>query len=216
MIRMNAPPWRLGAATAILGLAAACAAQPRGDTIGPNEFRRAGDTLLCFTLEQPGKAAGTNPSEQDCLRIGSVRIGQPAAEIRHHFGKPYDTLEHLGATVLVYPIGPDADPMPYWAISVRDGSVIAIQITGRSEPQGNAFSSLRLGDRVDKVRRVLGAPAATKAVEDIGATLWSYEPFPISIEIKDERVYSMKIWQPERAAPGRSVMAPGPGGDRPG
>ena len=132
MIRMNAPPWRLGAATAILGLAAACAAQPRGDTIGPNEFRRAGDTLLCFTLEQPGKAAGTNPSEQDCLRIGSVRIGQPAAEIRRHFGKPYDTLEHLGATVLVYPIGPDADPMPYWAISVRDGSVIAIQITGRA------------------------------------------------------------------------------------
>lgn len=190
--------WRLGAAAVILSLAAACAGGS-GKDIRPNEFHRAGAGLVCITLNE----GPIVPGYLDCLRVGPVKIGDTAASIKRRFGKPYKVIPRRGATELVYPIPSKDNLLPYWVFTVKNRKVSAIQITGRLEPIGYAFSSLRLGDPEDKVRRILGPPTATEAINGVGAILWSYRPFPISMEIKDGRVYSMKIRQPKPAA--RSV-----------
>lgn len=198
MIKVNElRPWRLGAAAVVLSLAIASGVRTSDAATGSNEFRRVGDTVLCVTLGKSGKPTiDPNLTDANCLRIGRMRLGQSAAKIRQRFGKPYKTVKHNGATAAVYVIKSEADSPPYWVISEKRGKVVSIQITGESEPNGNAFSSLRLGDPEDKVRRLFGEPTSTAPVKSIGATVWFYRPLSFSIEIKDERIYSMKVWQP--------------------
>lgn len=161
-----------------------------GIAIAPNEFRTAGGGLACITQDP----AEYTPPYLNCLRIGPVRIGQTRAEISRLFGKPSRVLKRRGGVIRVYPI--KATPKPaYWVIVFSRGDrVRAIQLTGVAEDRDYPFSSIRLGDRSERVREILGKPAKVSDAEEIGGTLWSYRPFPISFEMKGGRVYSMKVW----------------------
>ncbi len=184
------PLSRPGAVAIILSLTAAGATAFAKD-IRMNEFRAAGRGLVCVTRD----AALHSPPHLSCLRIGPVRIGQSAAKIRRMFGQPYRVLRRNGREIRVYVADTQTNPTPYWVIYLDGNRVVGIQLTGRSEKTGISFSSIRLGDRARRVREILGKPAHTRPVKEIGGTLWSYRPFPVSIEIKDGRVYSMKVWR---------------------
>lgn len=154
------------------------------------EFRYAGGAIVCITTDTPDPEKGYLP----CLHIGPVSIGQSYAEIQKMLGEPWKTMKHGAATVTrVYPIQTKKEgPLPYWVIQFINGTVEAIQLTGFHADKELAFSSIRPGDRQKRVTDILGAPAFKTAVKEINGVLWSYRPFPISIEIKDKRVYS--IW----------------------
>lgn len=162
----------------------------------PNEFRHAGGGLTCITPEPPDETSG--PVYRACLRIGPVQIGQTLRDIARMFGKPYRVVENGDTTMRVYIIDidtPQGQRTPYWVIGFdKERRVISIQMTGERGDKKLAFSSIRLGDPASRVTKILGKPSVTRDVKDVeGAKFWGYMPFPISIEIKNKRVYSIRI-----------------------
>ena len=168
---------------------AAVAAQP------VNEFRDAGAGLACIAEAAP--AEGQTPPYLDCLRIGPVRIGETLRDVAMRFGKAGKEVRQGPVTLRVWPVRldvPAGTSLPYWVIGFdEDRRVVSIQLTGDKRVDEYTFSSLRLGDPDSRVRRILGEPAETQPVSAIGAEMWSWRPFPISLEIKDGRVYSMRV-----------------------
>jgi hypothetical protein len=54
---------------------------------------------------------------------------------------------------------------------------------------------VELGDSVEAVTDVFGLPKEKNEVEGMeGVTLWSYPPYPISLEMRDEKLFSIRIW----------------------
>lgn len=187
---------RFGMIVALLIFGQSVAATPGAFEPAPNEFRRSGGTLVCITPEKPEETL--DPIYRACLRIGPAQIGQSLREIAMMFGDPYRVVENGDTTLRVYTIDigiPQGQPVPYWVIGFdKDRRVVSIQMTGDRGDNKLAFSSIRLGDPASRVIKILGEPYATRAVKDIeGAEFWGYMPFPISIEIKNRRVYSIRI-----------------------
>lgn len=182
-------PFGLLAILALLLFSPAAAAQ-----IPEFEFRDIGGTLACNTGKNPGE--GTPPYIQ-CLRIGPVAIGQTLQDVARLLGKAYRVIENGDTTQRVYIIRigtPAGQPAPYWVIGFDgDRRVVSIQMTGVRGDDKLAFSSIRLGDSKSRVAGILGAPYMRRDVEDIEAEFWGYTPFPISLEIKDGRVYSIRV-----------------------
>lgn len=181
--------WLITSLAVAASTTGAAAAEP---AIAANEFRRAGATLACITPAEPKDSGGM----RDCLRIGPLQVGMSLFDVSRELGKPYRVVEQDGATLRVYVISVEAppnSPLPYWVVGFRDGRVDSIQMTGERGDERFAFSSIRLGDPKSRVVEILGAPFATRNVEDVGAEFWGYAPFPISLEIKGGRVYSIRI-----------------------
>ncbi len=156
-----------------------------------NEFIRRGGALVCVTdtlkREEP-------TSYLPCLRIGSIHIGQSEKDVERLLGNPWKVIKKDDATTIkVFPIESDEPSKPYWVITFKAGTAEAVQLTGKNPKTAEAFSSIRLGDTKTKVLKILGEPFATEPVEGIKGIMWSYRPFPISIEIVDERVYSIRM-----------------------
>lgn len=190
------PSRSLGLAVALLILGQSAAAGKSEIAPGPNEFRSAGGGLACITPELPDETV--RPSYRACLWIGPVRIGQTLRDVAMMFGDPYRVVERGDTTLRVYTIDidtPKGQPVPYWVIGFdKDRRVISIQMTGERGDRKLAFSSIRLGDPASRVTKILGEPFVTREVKDVeGAEFWGYMPFPISVEIKNKRVYSIRI-----------------------
>ena len=59
-----------------------------------------------------------------------------------------------------------------------------------------ASINIKLGASNDYVLKILGEPSTKQDVKEIQGIRWSYNPFPISIELVDNKVYSIKILKP--------------------
>lgn len=155
-----------------------------------NEFVRRGGGLVCVTdTFSPDESASYLP----CLRIGPIHIGQSEKDVERLLGNPWKVIKDGATTVKVFPIESDEQPLPYWVITFKAGAAESVQVTGKNPKPAASFSSLRLGDTKATVLAILGEPLATKPVAEIKGIMWSYRPFPISIEILDERVYSIRV-----------------------
>ncbi len=155
-----------------------------------NEFMRRDGGLVCVTDTFNANEPATY---LPCLRIGSIHIGQSEKDVERLLGNPWKVIRDGATTVKVFPIESDERSKPYWVISFKAGTAESVQLTGKNPKVAGSFSSIRLGDTKTKVLEVLGEPFATKPVEDIQGILWSYRPFPISIEIVDGTVYSIRV-----------------------
>lgn len=162
-----------------------------------NEFRASGAGLVCITEAVP--AEGQTPPYRDCLRIGPVGIGDSLRDVAMRFGKAGKEVRQGPVTLRVWPVRmdvPAGTSLPYWVIGFdEDRRVVSIQLTGDKRVDEFTFSSLRLGDPESRVRRILGEPAEKQAIPSVGAVMWSWRPFPVSFEIKDGRVFSMRVSQ---------------------
>ena len=162
-----------------------------------NEFRVSNEMLVCDAEAPP--AEGEMPPWRDCLRIGPVRIGETLRDVAMRFGRAGKEVRQGPVTLRVWPVQmdvPAGTSLPYWVIGFdEDRRVVSIQLTGDKPLDRYAFSSLRLGDSESQVRRVLGEPAERQEVPGVGAEMWSWRPYPVSFEIKDGRVYSMRVSQ---------------------
>jgi hypothetical protein len=102
-------------------------------------------------------------------------------------------------TLRVWPVRldvPAGTSLPYWVIGFdEDRRVVSIQLTGDKRIDRYTFSSLRLGDPESRVHRILGEPTEKQEVSKVGAEMWSWRPYPVTLEIKDGRVYSMRVSQ---------------------
>ncbi len=157
--------------------------------IAVNEFRRAGAGLVCVT-----ETAKHDEGYLQCLRIGQIHIGQREKDVERLLGSPWKVIKQDDTTTIkVFPIESNEEMKPYWVITFKKGAVEAIQATGKNPKTATSFSSIKLGDKKARVLEILGKPNASKSVEAIKGAMWSYQPFPISIELVDDRVYSIRV-----------------------
>jgi hypothetical protein len=154
-----------------------------------NEFRRKGGGLVCTT-----ETFKPDEGYLQCLRIGPIYIGQRERDVERLLGNPWKVIKQDDSTTIkVFPIESNEESKPYWVITFKNGAAEAVQVTGKNPKVTISFSSIKLGDKKSRVLEILGKPFASETIEDIKGTLWSYRPFPISIEIVDDRVYSMRL-----------------------
>ena len=160
-----------------------------------DDFRVSGGELVCGDDAAPGEAGAA--SYGDCLRIGPVRIGETLRDVAMRFGRAGKEVRRDGLTLRVWPVNlnvPQGTSLPYWVIGFDDRRrVVSIQLTGDRPLDRYEFSSLRLGDPEARVRAILGEPSETQPVPGIGAEMWIWRPHPVTLEIKDGRVYSMRV-----------------------
>jgi len=159
--------------------------------IPTNEYRFLRGTLVCIA----DSVSATSPFA--CLHIGAIRIADRYDGIETRYGKPSQVIpQSKGREIKVFVLKSKRNETTYLAITVEDNLVNAIQIEGARPDEPLPFSSVSLGDSSQRLIDLLGEPAKRKSVEENGATLWSYSPFPFSFEIVDQKVSSMKIWNP--------------------
>lgn len=162
-----------------------------------DEFRVTVDGLTC--VSDTASAAGPGTPWHDCLQIGPVRIGQSLRDVAMRLGRAGKEVRQGAVTLRVWPVSldvPPGTPLPYWVIGFDDDRrVVSIQLSGEQRVERYSFSSLRLGDPESRVREILGEPTETLPVPAIGAEMWNWRPYPVSLELKNGRIYSMRVSQ---------------------
>lgn len=173
----------------------ATAQQEKSDLSGAvNEFRRAGAGLGCTTLAD---APDTDPPELPCLHIGQLQVGARFSDIRSAWGEPERAVpQNDSLTAYVYVFDYEAESPAYTVLTVRSDTVVAVQLTGTAMHEDYTLSSVRLGDPEDRVLKFLGPPMMTREVPEVNGVQWGYAPWPLSLEIVDGRVYSMRVSLP--------------------
>jgi hypothetical protein len=170
---------------------------PGGPASAANEFRVTGGELACVGDGEPVESQ--SPPYRECLQIGPVRIGESLRDVAMRFGRAGKEVRQGEVTLRVWPVRMDLPPgtsLPYWVIGFdEDRRVVSIQLTGDKRIDRYTFSSLRLGDPESRVHRILGEPTEKQEVSKVGAEMWSWRPYPVTLEIKDGRVYSMRVSQ---------------------
>jgi hypothetical protein len=180
------------------------------------EFGYSGGVLTCDSSAQP---PDQQPPYLACLQIGPIQIGETLRTVSMKFGKARKTVKRGDVTERLYPIAlnvPAGHPVPYWVIGFDRQRVISIQITGdllvdqyaigfdrqrviSIQITGDllvdqyAFSSIRVGDPESRVLLLLGPPEFSQPVSQVGGDMWGYSPYPVTFEIKNGRVYSMRV-----------------------
>jgi len=157
------------------------------------EFRYSGGELICDSSAQP---TDQQLPYLDCLQIGPVQIGETLRTVSMKFGKARKTVKRGEVTERLYPIAlnvPPGQPVPYWVIGFDRQRVISIQITGNLRVDEYAFSSIRVGDPESRVLLLLGPPEFSQPLPQVGGDMWGYSPYPVTFEIKNGRVYSMRV-----------------------
>ncbi|MCK5620746.1 MAG: hypothetical protein KAJ11_00540 [Alphaproteobacteria bacterium] len=157
------------------------------------EFRYSGGELNCISGVE---SAGQEPPYLDCLQIGPVRIGETLRTVSMKFGKARQTVNRGPVTERIYPISlnvPAGQRVPYWVIGFEGQRVISIQITGDLRVDQYAFSSIRIGDPESKLLKLFGPAGFSQPAPQIGGVMWGYSPYPVTFELKNGRVYSMRV-----------------------
>ena len=157
------------------------------------EFRYSGGELNCISGVE---SAGQEPPYLDCLQIGPVRIGETLRTVSMKFGKARQTVNRGPVTERIYPISlnvPAGQRVPYWVIGFEGQRVISIQITGDLRVDQYAFSSIRIGDPESKLLKLFGPAGFSQPAPQIGGVMWGYSPYPVTLELKNGRVYSMRV-----------------------
>ncbi len=148
-----------------------------------------------------------------CLRIGWVYVGMVRREVERLLGAPWKSLRHEadGHDIAVYLVYRDEkrDRGAYYAIEYEPVGRVqvaqSVQLTADPTPLPLDLSCLQLGDSGDRVTRQLGHPTSTEPFDDPSVQLrgvrWAYGDAPISIEVVDGKVYSLKVWRPVALPP---------------
>jgi hypothetical protein len=140
-----------------------------------------------------------------CLRIGTIAITDSLKtaerKIKKYGGEYLKSMElDNGQIAKVYcmpPIDRTKTHMePYLILCVKGNEIKSIQLTGNGTESKLQFSSFGLGDSKETVIAMVCAPTKTEEEKDMpGVQLWNYDSKPFSVEIKDEKVYSIKVWR---------------------
>lgn len=131
-----------------------------------------------------------------CLHMGGLFIGQSRVAVEKILGQADKELNVAGVDYYAYTIEPFYevhDVFPYFLISYQAGKVHSLQATGLSIPPNINFASIHFGDEPQAVVAKLGEPSNKFNRRDNGFEVWEYKPYPISIEFKQFKVYSIRI-----------------------
>jgi hypothetical protein len=187
------------------------------------EFRKEVSTgSLTIGCDRVAKAGEKNPFEEGglgygyCLRIGPMILGmeffrlQIALTNLKQIPEAYITKARIinttgdGVRTLLIPLTTQfmdgkTHLLSYLVVLMDDkGIVRGLQLTGKPDSitENLPFSSIKLGASKDRVVDILGNPSSISNIPDMNGKLWNYAPFPISIEIVNGVVYSVRLDTP--------------------
>src|SRR2546426_8237496 len=166
--------------------------QMQAGPVQPGEFRRDSKGLGC-------RLSTFEVTYRSCLKIGPFTIGDDLTTVERQVGKPAKVIpQPNGVEARLYPIETSRSAeglklLSYWVIGYQNAKTTSIQLTGQPTKEGFTFSSIRLGDPVEKVLRLLGEPTSKSPVSGFNAISWNYAPFPFSLEMKDGSVFSIRV-----------------------
>lgn len=172
-------------------------------TSGPvGEFRSSGNTLGC-NVGSFIDHFDSNSSDAylPCMKIGHVAIGASRSRVERNLrGLMSKQPGENGKETRVYVVNGKRVKKgfmleSYIAIEYQNDIVESIQFTGKPVYGKLKFSSLQLGDPVKKVKRLFGKPTSTKEVviDDKKLTLFDYAPYPVTMEIEKNRLYTIRL-----------------------
>jgi hypothetical protein len=153
-----------------------------------------------------------------CLRLGPLKLGMELYQLQVRLSDDKRILQTYitGRVVNVSPDGTRTVLIPLRASEVgggqirlisylvalveTTGQVTNLQLSGKANEIADQFpfSGIKLGSPQQHVVDTLGFPSSVTDVPKIKGKLWSYAPFPFSIEIVDGVVYSLRIHRPTR------------------
>jgi len=175
--------------------------------VGAYSFLRVRDTLRCI-VDRDDEDGTPAP----CLRIGEVYVGEGRADVERTLGAPKQSVPRdNGAVAYVYVVFFDRTTgrSGYYVVEYESAAgeqvVKALQLTRDRPPLPLDFSCVLLGDAQDRLTLQLGPPTQTLPFDDptvhVKGERWSYGALPVSVEIVNRQVYSMRVWRPDRLPP---------------
>ncbi len=184
---------------------AACLSSSRAADFERKDYGYRGDYIIggsgfaCrVTADQ--KPQSENINAQNCLYLGTKQRPLPlwvdAKPLLDSLRKPLDIIpEPSGAINYVFEIGP-GDPIPYIVVTVTEGRVTSLQVSGTGVDPGFPWASYQgvaLGASTDDLKARFGEPFQTGPAGLPDTIYWDYRPWTFSFEIKAERVTSIRI-----------------------
>ncbi len=181
------------------------------------EFRKAWSPGIqgigCMSTVKPDTSISSSASYSHCLRLGALKLGMEFYQLQIELMKLGSIPEQQIVNAKIISVTPDGirtvlipivispnenqNRLHTYLVAVLDagGAVQALQLTGKPSDSTSAlhFSSITLGMPKEKVADILGYPSSVGDVPEIHGRLWSYAPFPFTIEFKDGGVYSVRI-----------------------
>lgn len=187
------------------------------------EFRKASSpgmqSIACVTILEPGASPPSGPGYNNCLRLGSLKLGMEFYRLQIALADlktiPEQNIVHPrivnkspdGVLTVLVPISTvqsgDQIRMQSYLVALLDnsGTVKSLQLTGKPSETTTAlhFSGITLGIPKEKVVDILGFPSSVSDVPEIRGKLWNYSPFPFTIEFSNDKVYSVRIHSPSES-----------------
>lgn len=138
----------------------------------------------------------------NCLALGDINIGSKFDALRQKLGEPWHTFPRSDGSIdEVYPLRIYQHSTVYWVISHKNNRIVAAQLTGNQAPQTILFAGLQLGDHQDLIIDTLGYPNGRRRYGRSSAYLWDYHPLPFTLEIFNNRLYSVRVHQSREKIP---------------
>lgn len=184
------------------------------------EFRKASapgiQGISCTIILKPGDPPPSGFDYSNCLRLGSLKLGMEFYRLQKALSDLKTIPEQNiikprivnkspdGVLTVLIPISTtqsgDQIRMQSYLVALLDnkGIVQSLQLTGKPNDTTSSlqFSSIALGSLKEKVLDILGLPSSVSDVPEIRGKLWSYAPFPFTIEFANDTVYSVRIYSP--------------------
>ena len=129
-----------------------------------------------------------------------VKIGQRLDHVKRKFGKPGRVVKFQdGWVAYVYQL--KGHNVIFETRPNRPDEIVSIQLTGYHNPPNKGLGDINLGDNA-KVLQRLGKPAHSKPAIDLRTkqavpnTFIYYYGKGLSIEVRDNKIFSIKILKP--------------------
>lgn len=163
------------------------------------EWQRAGAGFACKVgtpKKLPPELIKPEILSRACLHMGPFGIGDDAQTLTTALGAPHRSLpQPNGMTASVYFLEKTGQ-YPYLVATVSKNRLVALQVTGPAAAKGHSFNHVDLGATTDTLVQVFGQPNHLEPSSEKDTELWAYRPWPFSFQIRDGRVTSIRIAEP--------------------
>lgn len=159
-----------------------------------------GKGLGCVVAHDKGQAMTDHKgpvSFLNCLKVGAVSVGGTLTAVEKSLGQAMAQSDiDLFTETRVYEIQQRGVLRPHYVVTFKDEHVVAVQLIGPPMVIPATFSGLTLGDDQQKVIDTLGLPGERCRTKTDGPEMWTWNPFPIAIDVMDGYVAGIKVTWP--------------------
>ena len=181
-----------------MNLGVANAAQSAADPNGSG-YVRAGPTFACRLTPEDALRQDQHrdfPEEFPCMHIGPLEMEMFRSDAEKILGPPFRSTMDKGREVFIYDLKGDGSGAGYVVLTFKaNGRVDSLQLTGDATPRVWRFSGMTTGDSQQLLASRFGQPSILDDHLKPGVTIWDYNPWTFSFELKDGRIWSIIIWE---------------------